>query len=144
MPVEPIPEGYSVVTPYLVVRDAPALILFLEQAFGARERMRMTDEQGAIRHGEVEIGNARVMLADASDEFPPIPAMLHLYVEDVDAVYRQALAAGGESIIEPMDQFYGDRMAGVRDGFGNQWWLATHIEDVSPEEAQRRQRELAG
>jgi PhnB protein len=142
--VEPVPEGYAAVTPYLVVRDAPALIDFLEQAFGARERMRMTDEQGAIRHGEVEIGNARVMLADASDEFPPIPAMLHLYVQDVDAVYRQALAAGGESIMEPMDQFYGDRMAGLRDGFGNQWWLATHIEDVSPEEAQRRQRELAG
>jgi PhnB protein len=142
--VEPVPEGYAAVTPYLVVRDAPALINFLEQAFDARERMRMTDPQGAIRHGEVEIGNARVMLADASDEFPPIPAMLHLYVQDVDAVYRQALAAGGESLMEPMDQFYGDRMAGVRDGFGNRWWLATHIEDVSPEEAQRRQRELAG
>jgi PhnB protein len=142
--VQPVPEGYAAVTPYLVVRNAPALIDFLEQAFGAQERMRMTDEEGVIRHGEVEIGGARVMLADASDEFPPIPAMLHLYVQDVDAVYRQAVSAGGESIMEPMDQFYGDRMAGVRDGFGNQWWLATHIEDVSPEEAQRRQRELAG
>jgi PhnB protein len=144
MAVNPVPEGYSAVTPYLVVRDAPALIVFLERAFGGRERMRMTDSTGAIRHGEVEIGNARLMLADASEEFPPIPAMLHLYVEEVDAVYRSALDAGAESLAEPADQFYGDRMAGVRDAFGNQWWIATHIEDVSAEEAERRQRELTG
>ena len=142
--VQPVPEGYSAVTPYLVVRDAPALMAFMERAFGARERMRMTDSAGAIRHGEVEIGDARVMLADAAEEFPPIPAMLHLYVEDVDAVYQSALDAGGESLAEPADQFYGDRMAGVRDPFGNQWWIATHFEDVSAEEAERRQRKLTG
>jgi PhnB protein len=139
MPVDPIPEGYSVVTPYLVVHDAPGLMKFVEQAFGGRERMRMTGPDGSIRHGEFDIGNARVMVAEASKEFPPIPAMLHVYVEDVDAVYERALGAGAESLAEPADQFYGDRMAGVRDVFGNQWWLATHFEDVSAEEAERRQ-----
>jgi uncharacterized glyoxalase superfamily protein PhnB len=139
MPVDPIPEGYSAVTPYLVVHDAPGLMKFVEQAFGGRERMRMTGPDGAIRHGEFDIGNARVMVAEASKEFPPIPAMLHVYVEDVDAVYERALGAGAESLAEPADQFYGDRMAGVRDAFGNQWWLATHFEDVSAEEAERRQ-----
>jgi PhnB protein len=141
MSVNPIPEGYAAVTPYLVVHDAPRFVEFLERAFGGRERMRMSGEDGSIRHGEVEIGNARVMLADAFDQFPAVPAMLHLYVEDVDAVYRQALDAGAESIREPEDQIYGDRMAGVNDGFGNQWWIATHIEDVSVEEAERRQAE---
>jgi PhnB protein len=144
MPVDAIPEGYSVVTPYLVVRDAPGLIQFMEAAFGGRERMRMTGADGTIRHAEVEIGNARVMLAEATEGFPPIPTMIHVYVEDVDGVYQRTLEAGGESLSEPVDQFYGDRMAGVRDAFGNQWWLATHIEDVSAEEAERRQRELAG
>jgi PhnB protein len=144
MGVEPIPEGYAAVTPYLVVHDAPRFVEFLERAFGGRERMRMSADDGSIRHGEVDIGNARVMLADATEDLPPIPAMLHLYVEDVDAVYRQALDAGAESIREPEDQLYGDRMAGVNDGFGNQWWIATHIEDVSVEEAERRQRELTG
>lgn len=103
--------------------------------------MRMADPDGTIRHGEVEIANARVMLAEATKEVQPTPAMLHLYVEDVDAVYERALAAGAESIAEPADQFYGDRMAGVKDVFGNRWWIATNFEDVSPEEARRRQAE---
>jgi PhnB protein len=141
MTVQPVPEGYASLTPYLIVRDAPAFIDFLEQAFGGRERMRMAGPDGAIRHGEVDIGNSRVMLADATEGFPPIPAMLHLYVEDVDSVYKQALEAGAESIREPEDQIYGDRMAGLRDRFGNQWWIATRFEDVSVEEAQRRQAE---
>ena len=99
----------------------------------------MAGADGAIRHGEVEIGDSRVMLADATNESPAVPAMLHLYVEDVDAVYRAALEAGAESVREPTDQFYGDRMAGVNDAFGNQWWIATHVEDVSAEEMERRQ-----
>ena len=99
----------------------------------------MADDDGTIRHGEVVIGDSRVMLADASDQFPAVPAMLHLYVQNADSVYRRALEAGAESIMEPTDQLYGDRMAGVKDGFGNQWWIATHIEDVSVEEAKRRQ-----
>ena len=139
MAVKPVPEGYGAVTPYLVVHDAPAFVAFLERAFGGRERMRMADDDGTIRHGEVVIGDSRVMLADASDQFPAVPAMLHLYVQNADSVYRRALEAGAESIMEPTDQLYGDRMAGVKDGFGNQWWIATHIEDVSVEEAKRRQ-----
>ena len=139
MPVDPIPEGYSAITPYLVVQDAPGLMDFMERAFGGRERMRMTGSDGSVRHAEVDIANARVMVAEASEEFGPIPAMLHVYVEDVDAVYKRAVDAGAQSIAEPADQFYGDRMAGVKDAFGNQWWLATHFEDVSAEEAERRQ-----
>jgi PhnB protein len=139
MAVKPIPEGHAALTPYLIVRDAPAFVVFLERAFGGRERMRIADSEGAIRHGEVEIGGSRVMLADATDESSLLPAMLHLYVEDVDGAYRKALDAGAHSLREPTDQYYGDRIAGVKDAFGNQWWIASHVEDVSLEELERRQ-----
>ena len=93
---------------------------------------------GAIMHAEMRIGDTMVMLSDATPENPPMPIMIHLYVEDADRVYKRALAAGASSLREPADQFYGDRSAGVKDAFGNQWWLATHIEDVSPQELQKR------
>jgi uncharacterized glyoxalase superfamily protein PhnB len=83
------------------------------------------------------------MLGDSSPEFEPTRTSIHLYVDDVDSMYRRALEAGGESLREPEDQFYGDRSAGIKDRFGNQWWLATHVEDVSPEEMQRRQAAMA-
>jgi uncharacterized glyoxalase superfamily protein PhnB len=89
-------------------------------------------------HAELRLGDSLVMIAEASAQYGPFPAMLHLYLEDVDAVYRRALAAGAAALQEPADQFYGDRTAGVRDAFGNTWWLATHIEDVPLEEMQRR------
>ncbi len=139
MAVKPIPEGYHSVTPYLIVQGAAQLIDFMKEALGAEETFRMPTPSGAIGHAEVKIGDSMVMLADASGaENPPMPAMLHVYVEDVDAKYRRALQAGATSVREPADQFYGDRSAGVKDKFGNQWWLATHVEDVPPEEMAKR------
>lgn len=139
MAVRPIPEGYHTVTPYLVVRGAAQLVEFMKQAFAAEEIQRMAMPDGTIMHAEVNIGDSRVMLGDAGGQNEPMPAMLHLYVEDADAFYKQALQAGATSLREPVNEFYGDRMAGVKDSFGNQWWLATHIEDVSPEEMAKRQ-----
>ena len=138
MTVKPVPDGYHTVTPYLVVQDVASLIDFLEQAFNAGEMVRMRSPGGSIMHAEVRIGNSMVMMGEAGENNPPMPAMLHLYLEDADAAYRRALEAGATSLREPEDQFYGDRTAGVKDDFGNQWWLATHIEDVTPEEMQRR------
>lgn len=139
MSVKPVPDGYHTVTPYLVVEGASKLIDFMQQAFGAEERSRMGESGGKIMHAEVQVGDSVIMLADsAGAESGPRPAMLHLYVTDVDAAYKQALAAGASSLREPTDQFYGDRSAGLADAFGNQWWLATHIEDVSEEEMRKR------
>jgi PhnB protein len=122
----------------LVVQDVAALIAFLQQAFDAREMVRMRSPDGSIMHAEVRIGDSVVMMGGAGENNPPMPAMLHLYLEDADDAYRRALEAGATSLREPEDQFYGDRTAGVQDDFGNQWWLATHIEDVTAEEMQRR------
>jgi PhnB protein len=138
MTVKPIPEGYHTVTPYLVVSGAAQLIDFMKQVFAAEELSRMARPDGTIMHAEVQIGDSRVMLGQAGGGTEPMPGMLHLYVEDTDVVYQRALQAGATSLREPEDQFYGDRIGGVADSFGNQWWLATHIEDVSPEEMARR------
>lgn len=138
MAVNPIPEGYHSVTPYLIVSDVQGLIDFAEQAFGARDVHTMLDDEGRIVHGEMRIGDSIIMMGQSNENFPPIPTMLHLYLEDVDAVYERALAAGATSTREPVDEFYGDRTAAVQDANGNQWWLATHVEDVSEEEMERR------
>jgi PhnB protein len=143
MSVKPIPDGYHTVTPYLVVPGVARLIDFLKEAFDAEEMVRMPGPDGAINHAEVRIGNSAVMMGQASEEHPPMPAMLHLYVEDADAVFQRAVGAGATVLAEPEDQFYGDRMGGVKDEFGNQWWIATHIEDVPPEEIARRQEAVA-
>ena len=141
--VNPIPEAYGSVTPYLVVEGAEELMGFLQKAFGASIRggdvMRGPD--GRIGHAEVEIGDSVVMLADVPPDGETLRAMLVIYVEDCDAIYKKALAAGGESQREPEDQFYGDRTAGVRDKWGNQYYISTHIEDVSAEEMERRVKE---
>ena len=133
----PIPPGYATVTPYLCVADAAKLIEFLKQAFAAELIFRMDRPDGAVAHAEMTIGDSKIMLGQ------PAPgqetnAMIHLYMPDTDAVYARAIAAGATSVREPADQFYGDRSAGVRDQFGNQWYIATHIEDVSKEEMDRR------
>jgi uncharacterized glyoxalase superfamily protein PhnB len=138
MAVKPIPEGYHTVTPYLIVEDAQKLIDFLKQGFGAKERFSMPGPDGKIGHAEMQIGNSVVMLADASPRWKPTKTMLYLYVEDTDAVYKKALAAGGKSVLEPTNQFYGDRSAGVEDAFGNHWGIATHVEDVPMDELERR------
>jgi len=138
MGVAPIPAGYHRVTPYLVVEDGEGLVAFLKAAFQAEELGRTVRPDGSIANAEVRIGDSMVMLAQAREPWKPMPAGFYLYVPDTDAVYRAALAAGGSSLMEPADQFYGDRNAGVQDPWGNNWWIATHIEDVDEAEIQRR------
>lgn len=133
----PVPPGYATVTPYLCVADAGKLIEFLKQAFAAELIFRMDRPDGAVAHAEVKIGDSKVMIGQP-EPGQETQAMLHLYVPDTDAVYARAMAAGATSIREPADQFYGDRSGGVRDISGNQWWIATHVEDVAPEEMERR------
>ena len=138
MAVTPIPEGYHTVTPYLTVQGTAKLIDFLKQAFEAVETERLPRPDGAIGHAEVRIGDSVVMMADSGGERKPMSSAIYLYVGDVDSVYQRALQAGATSMMEPANQFYGDRSAGVQDPCGNQWWIATHIEDVSPEELAKR------
>lgn len=138
MAVSPVPEGYRMVTPYLVVADGEGLLAFLRSAFQAEVVSRSVRADGSIANAEVRIGDSMVMLAEAREPWTPMPTGFYLYVPDTDAVYRAALAAGGSSLMEPSDQFYGDRNAGVQDPWGNNWWIATHIEDVNEAEIQRR------
>ncbi len=122
------PEGYSTVSPYLVVRDANATIEFLKQVFQAAELRRFPDESGRLMHAEVKIGDSVVMLADGTAGWPPIPAHVHIYVSDVDATYRRAIEAGGESVQEPVKKDDPDRRGGVKDAGGTTWWIATMVE----------------
>ena len=138
MPVEPIPTGYHTLTPYLVVPGAAKVIEFLKQAFDAEVVERMTLPDGTITHAEIQIGDSKLMLGEAWGGTAPKPATLYMYVKDTDAVYQKAIRAGGVSILEPADQFYGDRNAGVKDAGGNEWWIATHQEDVPAGELQKR------
>lgn len=139
----PIPEGYHTVTPYLIVPDATAMLSFMERAFGAEVLSRHQDPDGRVMHAEARIGDSRVMLGESSGEWAPTRSMLHLYVEDVDAWFRRAVEAGARSAREPRDEFYGDRSGGVEDPWGNQWWMATHVEDVDAEELARRSAEYS-
>lgn len=132
MTVKAIPEGYHTVTPYLVTTDAARVLEFAKQAFGAVEVERHDDEQGRIQHAAIRIGDSMVMLGESSGDWKAMPAMLYLYVPDADATYRRAIEAGGTTVREPRDEVYGDRSGGVQDPAGNQWWIATHIEDVAP------------
>ena len=136
--VKPVPDGYHTVTPYLVVEDAGALIEFLTRAFGARTRYSHRGPDGKVAHAEMQIGDSIVMMGSARGDTQPLVMALYLYVPNCDELYRQAIAAGGTSIGEPTDQFYGDRHGGIKDPSGNSWWLATHIEDVSEQELERR------
>ena len=133
------PEGFHTVNPYLAVNGAAQVLDFLIKAFGAVEvGERFIGPDGAIMHAAVRIGDSMVEVSDAPGE--PMPAALHMYVEDTDAAYRRAMEAGGTSLREPMTTFYGDRTAGVKDPGGNSWWIACHVEDVSQEELVRRMK----
>jgi uncharacterized glyoxalase superfamily protein PhnB len=138
MPVRPVPEGYHTVTPYLVVDNAQTLIEFAKRAFDATVGEEMKREDGTIMHAELQIGDSRIMLGQANEQHKAMPCALYLYVPDTDATYKKALAAGAVSTMEPANQFYGDRNAGVRDQNGITWWIGTHVEDVSPEELKKR------
>ena len=146
MAVKKIPEGYHAVTPYLAVKGGAAAIAFYEKAFGAKELFRMPAPGGTIAHAELQIGDSRVML---SDEAPDMgakspqtlggsPVSLMLYVEDVDATVKRAIDAGAKPTRPVENQFYGDRSGGIIDPFGHSWWVATHVEDVPPDELERR------
>ncbi len=138
MPIKPVPKGYRTITPYLVIPNAANLIEFLRKAFRAKELLRMPRPDGGVAHAEVKIGNSRVMMGEPMPGMDTMPAMLYLYVKDVDKTYKRALKAGATSVREPANQFYGDRNGAVKDSFGNQWWIATHVEDITPEEMAKR------
>ena len=141
--VKPIPDGYTAITPYLVVEGASGYIDFLANAFGAVERMRIPMSEDLLAHAEVAIDGAVVMLSDAMPpDFPAQPAHIHLYVEDVDAVYAQAMSAGATSDGEPQDEFYGERMGRVTDAWGIHWTIATHVEDVDMDTLMQRMAEM--
>ena len=139
MAVNPIPEGFHSVTPYLIVQDVPKLLDFLAQAFAAEEIHRMTKPDGSVMHAQVKIGDSMVMMGQASGDYNPMPSMLYLYVEDVDSTYKQALQAGATVVREPRNEFYGDRSGGVKGPCSNEWWIATHVEDVPPDELAKRE-----
>ncbi|MBA3314143.1 MAG: VOC family protein [Planctomycetota bacterium] len=146
MSVKPIPEGYHSVTPYLIVKGAAQALEFYKRAFGAVETVRLDGPDGMLAHAEFKIGDSHVML---SDEWPHMDALgpvsrggtsvgLAVYTEDCDAMFDRAVAAGGTAVRPVQNQFYGDRSGTLKDPFGHQWTIATHVEDVSPEEMQSR------
>lgn len=144
--IKPIPDGYHTVTPYLIVQGGAAAIDFYKKAFGAIELFRMAQPDGRIGHAEIKIGDSPIMLADEYPEMKYLgpktlggsPVSILLYVEDVDTVYDQAIAAGGKQDRPVEDKFYGDRSGSLIDPFGHVWHIATHKEDVTPEEMDKR------
>lgn len=146
MAVKPVPDGYHTATPYLIVSEAANAIEFYKQAYGSTELMRIAASGGKIGHAEIRIGDSPIMLAD---EFPEMgarspqsiggsPVSIHLYMEDVDAVVSRAVDAGAKLLRPIEDKFYGDRMGSIEDPFGHQWHIATHKEDLTSEEIQKR------
>ena len=146
MSVPPVPAGYHSVTPYLVVHDGEAALKFYQDAFGAQEVMRLNAPDGKIGHAEIKIGDSHVMLADEHPDMGALgpqtiggsPVSLLIYCEDVDTTFQTALAAGGTEERPVQDQFYGDRSGVLKDPFGHRWSVATHIEELTPEELDAR------
>jgi len=149
--VNPIPDGYPRVTPYLIVNGAAAAIDFYKSVLGATERMRMAGPDGKLGHAELEIGDSVIMLADEHPEMNArgpktvggTPVFLHVYVEDADSVFERAVEAGAEPLQPVEDKFYGDRSGGFADPFGHHWNVATHVEDIPPDEMSKRAAEAA-
>src|SRR5437867_10095296 len=149
MAVQPIPEGYNTVSPYLAVDDAAKAIEYYKKAFGAEETVRMNGPDGRIGHAELKIGDSHLMLSDPFPQASTTPpkelggtsASVFIYVEDVDAVVKKAVDAGATITTEITDQFWGDRFGSITDPFGHSWSIATHIEDVPPEEMEQRAKE---
>jgi len=152
MAVKPIPDGYHSVTPYLIIHDATAALEFYKKALGAVELMRMPAPGGRIGHAEIKIGDSPVMLADENPEMNArsprsiggSPISLMVYVEDVDALVARAVAAGATLVRPVANQFYGDRTGGIDDPFGFHWYIATHVEDVPPDELAKRAAKAMG
>jgi PhnB protein len=138
---KPRPDGYTAITPYLVVPDVKGLMDFLTRAFGATVHFKLEMPGGAIGHADMVVFGSHVMMGQAGPHHPAVPGMLYLYVDDADAVHARALAAGGVLDQPVKDQFYGDRAGSVKDANGNIWWISTHKEDLT--EAQIAER-MAG
>jgi PhnB protein len=151
MTAKPIPDGYTSITPYLTVDDGKGAIDFYKRAFGAEQRELMDAPGGKVGHASLQVGNARIMLCDPFPQFSGRPpnevgattVTIFLYVPDVDGVVRQAADAGATVLMEPEDQFWGDRMGRVQDPFGHVWLVATHVEELTPEEIAARGRKVA-
>jgi PhnB protein len=149
MATKPIPEGYNTLTPYLAVDDAAQAMEYYKKAFGAKERMRMAGPDGKIAHAELEIGDSLVMLSDPFPQATTKPpkelggtsGSVFMYVEDVDATVKQAVDEGATITMEVSDQFWGDRFGSITDPFGHSWSIATHVEDVPPEQMAERAKE---
>ena len=145
-----IPDGYHTVTAALTLKDAAAAIDFYQRAFGARETMRVNSPDGKIMHAEIQVGDSRIMLADehpgmgcaAPVSVGQATGSLYLYVSDVDAAFKRAVAAGGKVVMPVTDMFWGDRFGAVEDPSGHRWGLATHVEDPTPEQMAQRQKEF--
>jgi PhnB protein len=151
--VNPIPEDYPRVTPYLIVGDSAAAIDFYTSVLGASERMRMAGPDGKVGHAELNVGDSVIMLADEHPEMNAVgpktvggtPVSIHVYVEDSDSVFERAIEAGAKSLAPMEDKFYGDRSGSFEDPFGHHWNVATHVEDVPEEEmAKRAEEAMAG
>ena len=138
----PIREGFRALTPYLFAQNASCLIEFIAKAFGGSEVYRKERSDGAITHAEIRIGDSMLMIGEATAQFGPMPTSIYLYVADSDSVYQKALEIGGISVFPIMTLPNGERYGGVKDPCGNIWWIATHVEDVSPEEEERRWKEF--
>jgi PhnB protein len=142
MPAKPVHDGFHTVTPYLFAAEAPRLIEFISKAFQGQVTYRKERPDGTIMHAEMRIGDSMLMLADGTSEFRPMPTSIYLYVPDCNTVYRRALDAGGISVFEVATLPSGERYGGVKDPCGNIWWIATHVEDLSPEEQDKRWKEF--
>ena len=142
MAVKAIPDGYHTVTPFINVKGVAKLIDFLKSGLGAEEVMRMPGPGGAVMHAEMNIGNSRLMLSEAT-QTPPMTGAFYVYVNDADGVFKRAVNAGATSQTPPTDQFWGDRMGTLKDQFGNTWSIATHKEDVTPEEMAKRMAKMS-
>jgi len=133
------PSGFSDITPYLIVEDADRVIEFIKKTFAAEEVLCMRSEEGGkVTHAAYKIGDSMLELSSSRAEWKPLAAGLHVYVQDVDACYQRAIAAGGTSLYEPADMYYGERSGGVADPCGNQWYLATVKEDLTLAEVEKR------
>lgn len=142
MPTKPIRDGFHVITPYLFAQGASRLIEFISAAFDAEVTFQKARPDGAITHAEIRIGDSMLMLGEATAQLGPMPTSIYLYVADSNSVYQKALEVGGVSVFPIMTLPNGERYGGVKDPCGNIWWIATHVEDVSPEEEERRWKEF--
>jgi PhnB protein len=139
--VQAIPKGFHTVTPYLILNNAAKFLEFVEKAFDGETTFISKTDDNKIMHATVTIGDSTIMVSDSMENMPATPAMLWVYVEEVDEVYDKAIEAKATSVREPLDEFYGDRASAVKDAWTNTWWIATHIEDVPPAELEKRAKQ---